>query len=143
MLLDVAWPETFVRYSSETPASTGDAGRVDVRRFVAPDQLGEVAVALSTLSAPEPSRTVETFDGWQRGSHEVVRARTRPVLCRNGNGASHAAELSGTELLTVTYVVWVEATAVILRSGRALAVVIGAAMVELDEIARNLNVRSA
>lgn len=140
MLLDVAWPDAFGATDTQHEEHRPGTFSVDVRRFRAPDDLGEVDVALDvhTARAGDP----ELFEPWQRGDQEVTQARERTLVCRNGEGFSYAAEL-GTDLLMVTYLVQVGPRTVTLRTGRADAVVIGAAMLELDEIARTLNVRSA
>lgn len=57
--------------------------------------------------------------------------------------ADKIADRSGTVLLTVTYLDRVGPQTVTLRTGWTDAVVIGGAMLERDEIARTLNVRSA
>lgn len=138
MLLDVAWPDAFTPIAPEQRTPRPDVPAVDFRWFAAPEELGRVEVALDVYTVGMPP--AELFEAWQRGEHEVTEARVRTLACRNGEGSSYAAEL-GTDLLTVTYLVEVDQTRVTLRTGRASAVVLGAAMLELDEICRTLNIR--
>ena len=138
MLLDVAWPDAFTPIAPEQRAPRPDVPAVDWRWFTAPEDLGRVEIALDVHTVGAPP--AEPFEPWQRRGHEVSQARVRTLACRNGEGSSYAAELDP-DLLTVTYLVQIDQTRVTLRTGRAPAVVIGAAMLELDEICRTLNIR--